>query len=221
MKKKSSEESKRILYITQWFDPEPMSRGLSFAEKLRQKGFDFEILTGFPNYPLGKIYKGYTLKLFQKETLNKFLINRVFLYPSHDKSSLRRAMNYISFAISATLFGIFKIKRPKVIYAYHPPLTVGICAVILKLYFRVPLIYDIQDMWPDTLKATGMLSNKFIIKIIYYLCKLVYSLSDEIIVLSPGFKRLLIKRGVSSKKINVIYNWANIDNKSNQYLNKR
>jgi len=206
---------KKILILTQWFDPEPIHKGLIFAKKLKEKGFDIEIITGFPNYPTGKIYDGYKLKPFQREYIENIKINRVFLYPSHNNSFFKRALNYISFNICAILYGILFVKRPSIIYAYHPPITVGICAIFLKFFYKVPLVYDIQDLWPDTLKATVMIKSKIILNIISIICKIVYKFSNKLVVLSPGFKKALIKRGVESKKIHVIYNWSNLKKSKN------
>ena len=198
----------KILLLTQWFDPEPTFKGLAFAKELKRQGHEVQVLTGFPNYPSGKIYDGYKLKLYQREEIEGISILRVALYPNHDSSALRRILNYISFAFMAMSFGIFATKKADVIYAYHPPLTVGIAAIFIKLFRRIPIVYDIQDMWPDTLKATGMLNNNKILNFIGSVCKLVYKFVDHIVVLCPGFKQLLIERGVPKEKINVIYNWC-------------
>ncbi|WP_411687852.1 glycosyltransferase family 4 protein [Acinetobacter indicus] len=198
----------KILLLTQWFDPEPTFKGLAFAKELMRQGHEVHVLTGFPNYPSGKIYDGYKLKLYQREEIEGISILRVALYPNHDSSALRRILNYISFAFMAMLFGIFATKKADVIYAYHPPLTVGIAAIFIKLFRRTPIVYDIQDMWPDTLKATGMLNNKKILNFIGSVCKLVYRFVDHIVVLCPGFKQLLIERDVPKEKISVIYNWC-------------
>lgn len=198
----------KILLLTQWFDPEPTFKGLAFAKELKRQGHDVQVLTGFPNYPGGKIYDGYKLRLYQREEIEGISILRVALYPNHDSSALKRILNYISFAFMAMLFGIFATKKADVIYAYHPPLTVGVAAVFIKLFRRTPIVYDIQDMWPDTLKATGMLNNNKILNIIGLVCKLVYRFVDHIVVLCPGFKKLLIERNVPKEKISVIYNWC-------------
>jgi glycosyltransferase involved in cell wall biosynthesis len=95
-----------------------------------------------------------------------------------------------------------------VIYAYQPPLTVGVAAAIIRLLRRVPVVYDIQDMWPDTLRSTGMIDNKVVLKIVGWVCRLVYWSVDHIVVLSPGFRRLLVQRGVPESKVEVIFNWA-------------
>ena len=198
----------KILLLTQWFDPEPTFKGLAFAKELKRQGHEVQVLTGFPNYPGGKIYDGYKLKLCQREEIEGISILRVALYPNHDSSALKRIFNYISFAFMAILFGIFATKKADVIYAYHPPLTVGIAAIFIKFFRRTPIVYDIQDMWPDTLKATGMLNNNKILNVIGSVCKLVYRSVDHIVVLCPGFKKMLIERTVSEHKISIIYNWC-------------
>ncbi len=200
--------SKRILLITQWFDPEPAFKGLLFAKELVSRGFEVEVITGFPNYPGGDLYDGYRLKIIQKETIEGVLVTRVPLYPSHNESKLGRVANYLSFGFSSLLYGLIFAKRADVIYAYHPPLTVGLSSLIIKLFRRIPVVLDIQDMWPDTLKATGMISNPRLLGFISKLCNLIYSSVTKIVVLSPGFKSLLINRGVIGNKIEIIYNWA-------------
>ncbi|MDC0237185.1 glycosyltransferase family 4 protein [Gammaproteobacteria bacterium] len=198
----------KVLLITQWFDPEPTFKGLLFARELIGRGFQVEVLTGFPNYPGGKIYNGYKVRLLQKDMIDGVDIARVALYPSHDRSVIRRLFNYASFSISALFYGLFKAKRPDVIYAYHPPLTVGVVAVLLRVFRKIPVVYDIQDMWPDTLKATGIVKNKIVLRAISSLCDWVYRRVDKIVVLSPGFKELLVTRSVKESKIDVIYNWC-------------
>lgn len=198
----------KILLLTQWFDPEPTFKGLVFARELVRQGFEVEVLTGFPNYPGGKVYPGYKIKWLQRETIDGVAITRVPLYPSHNTSALGRVFNYLSFSFSALLYGLFKAKKPNVIYAYHPPLTTGITAVLLRFFRGVPIVYDIQDMWPDTLHATGMIANPHILNIVSGVCNWVYRHTDQLVVLSPGFKQLLIERGVSEHKIEIIYNWC-------------
>lgn len=199
---------RRILLITQWFDPEPTFKGILFAKELVSRGFEVEVITGFPNYPGGTLYDGYRVKFIQKEVIDGVLVTRVPLFPSHDKSKLGRVFNYLSFAFSSLMYGLFFSKRADVIYAYHPPLTVGISALIIKRFRRVPVVLDIQDMWPDTLKATGMISNPRLLGFVSKVCNGIYSAVTKIIVLSPGFKDLLIDRGVPENKIEIIYNWA-------------
>mgnify|MGYP001806142544 CR=1 FL=1 len=198
----------RILLLTQWFDPEPTYKGLVFAKELQQKGFEVEVLTGFPNYPGGKIYPGYKIQFYKKEVIEGVLVTRVPLYPSHDQRAIGRVLNYVSFAASALVYGVLRAKRPDVVYAYHPPLTAGLAASLIRRLRRVPVVYDIQDMWPDTLRATGMVSNSRVLDIVGSICTMVYRSVDRIVVLSPGFRKLLVERGVPERKVEVIYNWC-------------
>ncbi len=197
-----------MLLLTQWFDPEPTFKGLVFARELVRQGFDVEVVTGFPNYPGGKLYTGYKIKLIQRECIDGVQVTRLPLYPNHDQSAIKRVLNYTSFAVSALLYGLFLAKRADVMYAYHPPLTVGIAASLIRWVRGIPMVYDIQDMWPDTLRATGMLNNPLALALVASLCDWVYKRVDQLVVLSPGFKRLLVQRGVPEGKIDVIYNWA-------------
>ena len=199
---------KEILLLTEWFDPEPTFKGLFFAKKLIEQGFKVRVLTGFPNYPGGKIYEGYKLRLYQKEYIDGVEIIRVPIFPSHDKSSFKRALTYFSFFLFSVLFGMF-LRRPNLIYAYHPPITTGLSAIILKKIYRVPLVYDIQDLWPDTLHSTGMINNRHLLNFINIFCNLVYKTANHVVVLSDGFKLKLQERGIPKNKISVIYNWCN------------
>ncbi|MBD9663182.1 sugar transferase [Variovorax sp. VRV01] len=198
----------RVLLLTQWFDPEPTFKGIVFARELVRQGFEVEVVTGFPNYPGGKVYPGYRIKWLQREVIDGVQVTRLPLYPDHGQSAIKRVLNYASFAASAFVYGLFFAKRPAVMYAYHPPLTVGVAAGLIRLLRRIPVVYDIQDMWPDTLRATGMLNNERALGIVASVCRWVYRRVDHIAVLSPGFKKLLVQRGVPEAKIDVIYNWA-------------
>lgn len=199
---------KNLLLLTQWFDPEPTFKGLLFAKALSEANFDVEVVTGFPNYPGGQLYAGYKLKLKSKEVIDQIPVNRVYLYPSHNKSAIKRALNYLSFALSALIYGLFFLKKKDVIYCYHPPLTIGIAAVLISKIRRIPLVYDIQDMWPDSLAVTGMINNEKLLSFIGKLSLWVYKSADHLVVLSPGFKILLQQRGVDEQKITVIPNWC-------------
>lgn len=198
----------RMILLTQWFDPEPTFKGLLFARALVARGFDVEVVTAFPNYPGGKVYDGYSIRPIQREERDGVKITRLAIYPSHDQKALHRIANYVSFFLSAALYLTFFARKADVLYAYHPPLTVSMAAAVAKLFRRTPTVVDIQDMWPDTLRATGMMNNPRVLGIVDVACSWVYRRVDKIVVLSPGFRRLLIERNVPEEKISVIYNWA-------------
>ena len=200
--------SMKILFLTQWFDPEPTFKGLAFAKALVERGHQVDVLTGFPNYPGGRLYPGYRVTLRKRESMDGIRITRVPLYPSHDGSSVRRVANYLSFALAAATIGVCSVRRPDVAYVYHPPATIAFPAIVLKAIRGVPFVLDIQDLWPDTLEATGMVTSGAVVRAVAWGCRLAYQSAAKIAVLSPGFKRALIDRRVPAEKIEVIYNWC-------------
>jgi colanic acid biosynthesis glycosyl transferase WcaI len=203
----------RVLFLTQWFEPEPgATRGLPLAKSLRQSGDDVEVITGFPNYPGGKVYAGYKVRPWQRQSMDGVPVLRVALYPSHDGSAAGRILNYGTFALSAATLGTCLSSRADVAYIYHPPPTVGLPAIALKTFRRLPCVYHIADMWPESVIESGMIKGDFARRVANRVlstwCNFVYRQSAEITVLSPGFKRLLIERGVPADKVHIVYNWT-------------
>lgn len=210
----------RILLWMQWFDPEPQIKGLSFAKKLRELGNEVEVLTGYPNYPEGKIYPGYSIKPFQVQTMEGIRVMRVPLYPSHDTSSFRRILNYLSFGFTSFLAGLLMVRRIDVIYACGPPVTVGVAAALVGKLRCIPFVYDVQDLWPDSLGATGMFNSSLGEKVIADVCKWVYQRATHITVQSSGVRDRLIERGVAVHKISLIYNWCSEASMGGRYTIK-
>jgi len=201
--------------LSQYCHPEPDLKCLPLAIELKSKGFQVEILTGYPSHPIGKLYSGYKMRLKHTEYIKGIRVNRVPLFIDHSTSAIKRILNYVSFALSASLVGVFIIKKPDVIYAYHAPATIAIPAIFFKLIYGSKIFYDINDYWPDTVSASGMINNKVIIMLISIYCKISYKYFDKINVVSKGFKEKLLKIGVPEDKISLIYNWP-LEIKSNK-----
>ncbi len=198
----------KIGYLTQWFQPEPNPRGLSLAKELQNMGHTVKVLTGFPNYPYGKLYPGYKLSFRRKENIDGVDITRVALYPYKGSSSLLRMANYLSFGIAALFFGISEFKDVDVILTYDAPPSYLIPIWAFKNILKKKIILDIQDLWPENLIATNTLSNPSILFCLRTICDYICKIADKIIVISPGFEDRLIKRGVAITKIFVVYNWT-------------
>lgn len=201
----------RILFLTQWFEPEPIMKGIRFARGLEEAGFEVEVATGFPNYPTGKLAPGYRLKLYASEIMEGIRVHRLFLAPSHDTSGLGRAANYLSFFVSALVFCLVRGDRYDAIYVYHPPITVGLAAGISGLVTRTPFILDIQDLWPDSVVASGFGGAKRLGGILGRLCGFVYRRAALVIGQSRAIRDTLIERGVPPEKSVTIFNWADED----------
>jgi len=198
----------KILLVKQLFNPEPTAKSLDFAKELIRRGHEVEVLTGFPSYPLGKIYEGYRQSLFKREMMEGVSLIRVPIYPDHSSSGIKRFMHYFSYAISATFIGLFLVRKPDVCFVYQGAIPAAIPAIILKKLRGVPFLYDINDLWPETVAASGMLQKKGALKIINAWCNFNYRNASFISVATPGFYKRLISKGVSSEKMEIISNWS-------------
>jgi hypothetical protein len=107
----------KILLIISLFQPEPNHlKGLAYAREVARQGHSIQVLTGFPNYPDGKVYKGYKVKWCMREVMDGIEVIRVAHYPSHDRSGIRRFITYFSFALAASSIGLFSVRQPDVIH---------------------------------------------------------------------------------------------------------
>lgn len=198
----------RILFIKQLFNPEPTAKALDFALELKKNGHEVQVLTGFPSYPLGRIYEGYRQKLWSRENIKGIEVIRVPIFPDHSQSGWRRMLYYISYAISASILGPFLTKKADVAFVYQGAIPVGLPAYIFKLFKQTPFLYDINDLWPETVKVSGMVQNKRMLNLIRRWCKFNYNNASFITVATPGFKKKLIEAGIPPSKIDVVSNWC-------------
>jgi glycosyltransferase involved in cell wall biosynthesis len=192
--------------------PEPESKIHLLARDLVARGHEVTTITGIPNYPSGRVYDGYrVLPWPQIERRDGVRVVRVPLYPDHGHSAIKRVLNYGSFAVAAAIFGPLMSGRADAMWVYHPPLTVALPAWVIAAIRRIPFVYEVQDMWPETLAASGMLRWPPALGLVGRLARFVYRRADRITVISPGFKRNLVAKGVPESKVEVIPNWADED----------
>lgn len=197
----------RILFLSQWFDPEPFIKGASFVSALIEAGAEVEVATAFPNYPGGKIFPGYRVKPYQRDRQWPFAVHRLPIWPSHDRSKFGRILNYVSFFLSSLIFGLVKGGRYDIVYVYHPPVTPAAAAALFTAIYRRPFIVEIQDLWPDSVVASGMV-GKTIPSLLDRVCHFVYRRAALIITQSNGMTERLISRGVPAEKLRRLYNWS-------------
>jgi colanic acid biosynthesis glycosyl transferase WcaI len=193
----------KILIISQYFWPENFKIN-TLATELKNNGHIVSILTGLPNYPIGKIAKGYSFWKNNDEIWNGIKIYRTKLIPRFSGKGFFLFFNYISFALFASIKIKFNFKdKPDLIFVYEPsPITVGIPAIVAKKKFKsIPIYFWVQDLWPDSLKDTGAIKNVYILNAVDKLTRYIYKKSDFILVQSEAFIEYIIKQGVPSNKI--------------------
>lgn len=165
------------------------------------------VVTGFPNYPAGQLYDGYRVKLHQKEVIDGVSVLRLPIYPNHDARGAKRALNYLSFSASTFLLGPLMVEPADVMWIFDS-LMAGLGAISISRIRKIPFVYCVQDLWPETLSATGAVTSARAVRWISGIANFVYSQATAITVISPGFKQKLIEKGIASEKINFISNWA-------------
>jgi len=210
----------RILLVKQLFNPEPTAKSLDFAKELIKRGHEVEVLTGFPSYPIGRIYDGYKQRFYKREQMDGVSLIRVPIYPDHSSSGAKRFMHYISYAFSATFIGLFLIKKPDVCFVYQGAIPAAIPAIVLKKLRGIPFLYDINDLWPETVAASGMMKNKWMLKFIDAWCNFNYRNAKAITVATPGFYKTLISKNVPAKKLEIVSNWSR-DKISSETLSRK
>ena len=200
----------QVTFLSQLFDPENSIKGSRFLAQLKLTGLEISVVTTFPSYPAGKLYPEYPRQHFIKtESLNGIPIVRLPSYINRSSSIIKRSLSYLTFGFVSLVYLLLN-KKPDLLYIYYPPLIGGIVGLFIKAFFRVPYIYEVQDLWPEALVAAGKISETSrIYKLIDGLINRIYGSASVIVVQSNGFKDVLISKGICSKKIHCIYNWTN------------
>jgi glycosyltransferase involved in cell wall biosynthesis len=202
----------RVGLVSQWYDPEvgAVVPG-TLARALSSYGHQVEVLTGLPNYPTGRLYPGYHLRPYQREELDGVTVHRCPLYPSHDSQAVRRAANFLSFASAASVVGLRALRRVDAMLVYSAPATAALPALALRRALRIPFVLLIQDMWPQSVTASGFLhgpTSRRVERGLHRFCDHTYRRAASIAVTSPGMADLIAARGIDESKIAVVPNWV-------------
>ena len=196
----------RVLILSQYYSPEPVPKPAELAQALTERGHQVAIVTGFPNYPTGKLYEGFRLGAVKRETVDGISVTRSYEFPYHGKRILGRIINYLSFMVSAPL-GSFLAPPCDVIYVWHPPLTMGVAAWLIARMRRVSFVYDVQDIWPESAVVSGLLKPGPLVNVMYWLERFVYRRADHLLVVTEGARDNLISKGIDAAKLSVMPHW--------------
>jgi glycosyltransferase involved in cell wall biosynthesis len=170
------------------------------------------MLTEFPNHPSGIIPTSYDGKIFEKSKLDGIDVIRVWIKTSPRKIFFNRMLFYLSYMINAVIAGILLVHgKVDFIYATSPPLFVGGAALMLSMIKRIPFVFEVRDLWPESAIALGELSNRRAITWAKFLETTCYRKARQIVVVTNGIYNDLLSRGIPPEKLIVIPNGANID----------
>lgn len=202
-----------ILIMAQHYAPEDVSGAVlatELAEGLAQRGHKVTFVTCAPNYPYGRVFSGYRNALCFLEERNGVTIIRVWSHITPSRSFWSRIWNSATFSIMALLGGM-TAEKPDVIFSYSPPLPLGVSAWLLVRLWHIPWVLRVEDLYPDTAIAMGVLRNRYAISLFKELEKLLYGKATRISLISEGFRKNLLAKGVPPEKLSVAPVWADAD----------
>ena len=205
--------SNNLFYIAQYFTPEPYLKDIQFIKDLKNNGWNPVVITGFPNYPTGKIYPGYKNKFFAEEVLDGIRVIRVFTYADHSLSAIKRILNYLMFGIFAS-FAILKFgKKDSFYYLLQSSPFIVFCAWTVRLFKpKSKLLLDIQDVFPENIRISGYIKFNWIINLLdYFLNNFYYKSFDLFVTVSESFREIVHKKNIDRDRILTLYNWSMVE----------
>jgi colanic acid biosynthesis glycosyl transferase WcaI len=203
----------KILYVSQYFSPEmgaPAARASELTRHWAADGHDVTVLTGFPNHPTGRVPAEYCdefRQLVTREQVDGVNLIRTWLWPLPNRKAYQRILNYSSFCLSSAMTGLF-LSRPDVVIASSPQLLVALAGWWLAAWKRVPFIFEVRDLWPESLSAVGVGSEQSLMhRALGKIAGFLYGKANRIVVVTAAFKDHLIKHwNIPADKISVIEN---------------
>lgn len=202
----------KILFLTDNFPPEgnaPATRTYEHCKEWVKAGAEVTVITCAPNFPKGKVFDGYKNKWKQEEMIDGIRVIRVWSYISANEGFVKRILDYISFSITAFWAGLFI--KTDVIIATSPQFFTALAGRWLSFFKRKPWIFEVRDLWPESIVAVGAMKKGKIIHFFEWLEKRLYQNATQIVVVTDTFKEKIIERGIDGSKITVHKNGANLE----------
>jgi glycosyltransferase involved in cell wall biosynthesis len=200
----------RFLFLTQYFAPEvgaPQVRLAAVTRELVKSGHQVEVVTTLPSYPHSKIFPEYRGSLYVQEDCEGIVVHRVWSYASLG-AGIGRLVNYLSFSVTA-LAGLSRAHRPDLIVVESPPLLLGLSAIMFSRIWRVPVIFNVSDLWPDTAREFDLIGDGVFLSFAHKLEAWLYRESQFVCAITEGVREALMhKKGVSRRKLLFLPNGA-------------
>jgi glycosyltransferase involved in cell wall biosynthesis len=197
-----------ILFLTDNFPPEvnaPASRTYEHCLEWIRSGHQVTVVTCFPNFPTGKIYPGFRNRPWRWEEMDGIRVLRVWSYISANKGFIKRTLDYISYMVSASLAAPW-VRKPDVVIGTSPQFFTVCAAWLVSRIRRVPFIFELRDLWPESIKAVGAMKDSLPIRLLEKLELFLYHQAAAVVSVTRSFREILIKRGIDEGKIHVVTN---------------
>ena len=181
----------RIQIVCPHFEPDVAPTGVVISEIVRglvSMGHEVDVVTSLPWYAAHAVDEAWKGRIIRKETTAWGSITRVYPFPTNKRNILARALGYGGFTALASLCSLFKRRRPDVVMAMSPPLTLGLAAWLTSRLRRAPFVFNVQDVFPDVAVEVGAISNQGVIRLLEGLERFVYRRADAVTVLSEDLR---------------------------------
>jgi colanic acid biosynthesis glycosyl transferase WcaI len=203
----------KILYVSQYFPPEmgaPAARAAELSRHWARLGHDVTVLTGFPNHPTGVVPEDWRPRFHRlhcTETVDGVRVVRTWLWPLPNRKAHERIRNYASFCVSAAFSGM-ALSKPDVVVATSPQLLCALAGWWLAFWQRVPFVFEVRDLWPESLAAVGAgAEGTFLHLTLAAIAAFLYRRADRIVVVAPAYKDHLTRLwNVPAAKISIVEN---------------
>ena len=202
-----------ILFLSDNFPPEvnaPASRTFEHCREWVALGAQVTVITCAPNFPQGKVFDGYQNRLWQSEIIEGIHVIRVWSFITANEGFTRRILDYISFMVSATLAAFF-VRKVNIVVGTSPQFFTACAAWVVGGVKCVPWVFELRDIWPESIKAVGAMRDSLAIRLLERLELFLYRHATSIITVTHTFKSTLIQRGIDGKKIEVVTNGVDLN----------
>ncbi|HRR41618.1 MAG TPA: glycosyltransferase family 4 protein, partial [Syntrophales bacterium] len=201
-----------ILFLTDNFPPEvnaPASRTFEHCREWVRAGQQVTVITCAPNFPGGRVYAGYRNRVWQSEEMDGIRVLRVWSYITANEGFVKRILDYVSFMVAAVLAAPF-VRGVDIVVGTSPQFFTVCGAYIVSRMKSVPFVFELRDIWPESIKAVGAMSDSAVIRLLEKLEMFLYRQAACIVSVTASFKRVLIGRGVAGDKIEVVTNGVDL-----------
>lgn len=197
-----------ILFLTDNFPPEvnaPASRTFEHCREWVKAGSKVTVITCAPNFPQGRVYDGYRNGIWRSESVEGIRVIRVWTYISANEGFVKRVLDYQSFMFSATVASLF-VRGVDVVVGTSPQFFTACAGWIVGAMKRIPFVFELRDIWPESIKAVGAMEDSAVIRLLERVELFLYSKASLIVSVTHAFKTKLVERGVDDSKIEVVTN---------------
>ena len=201
-----------ILFLTDNFPPEvnaPASRTHEHCRLWVAAGHQVTVITCAPNFPKGRVFDGYRNAWRQEEIIDGIRVIRVWSYITANEGFTRRVLDYLSFMATATLVSL-GVRKVDIVVGTSPQFFTACAAHAVGLLKRRPWVFELRDLWPESIKAVGAMQDSTAIRWLERLELFLYRHARRIVSVTQSFKRTLVGRGIDGAKIDVVTNGVDI-----------